>query len=995
MILGVAFTVIPFFSIAQIDFDQILSDDTLDSDIVKLSGSSVSTGDVNGDGSLDLFLTGNSAGVFKRHRDGAYLYLNDGNGLFTEVENTNFRPVRQGGESEFADVDGDQDLDLILTGRVNSVFEVSKLYINDGLGGFAEAPNTPFRGVGDGSIDFSDVDNDGDQDVFITGEDGLDDPYSMLYLNDGNGNFSRDTINQFTHVEFSSAAFGDIDDDGDDDLVFMGSGVGNRVFKVYTNDGNGVFDEFVSQSSIALIGGQVELVDFDNDTDLDILLSGATTDVKFDVLVNDGIGNFSILQDSPFAGARVFDIADINGDSNKEILLSGAYFGEDPRILSFYLNDGQGGYIESEDTPFLPIQGGTSGGDFEFGDFDGDSDQDLIMTSTVGTTELYLNDGFGNFSPQNTTPFMTCFNSSLDMADVDSDGDMDILYSGRDLKFSPFTILYLNEGDDTFIESPDFEVESIYAGDLAIEDVNGDANPDLIISGLDGSGQPIAKVYLNDSQGDFIELSNTALVGSYNSSIDLADIDNDGDLDLFISGNETAGSNNNLSSRLYENDGSGSFLEIQIGAFPGFDDGKVLFEDLDLDGDPDLFLSGYQNFLSQIVRFYTNDGNGNFSLELSTDNAGFVVQNGGDAEFADLNGDLYPELIISSSRAYAEPPTIFFNNEGVSFTISESTIPIIYEASLDFADVDGDLDLDLVMAGEQKFGSQSVTDSLVTKLFINDGTGEFSELEGISFNNTISGEVMFGDLDGDSIPDLFQAGVSRAYINITEVDSDGDGVTNFEDECPINADATLDSCGDCVGGNTGVDPCCASPFPAVDEQSLSTTLNPNTVLLQWAPVAGQIGCQLKIREAENASTTQSVVVSGSGASSFSFSASLLSSGTDYEWQVRCGCSQSPVIAGPFSSWQPFTYENGGQINSQPNPTNGISTVTFKVSQSGTTTLEVFDMHGRLVDAIYSGIAQADQAYTFQFDGSLLPNGIYIYRLTTESNVLNEKFMISR
>jgi hypothetical protein len=49
----------------------------------------------------------------------------------------------------------------------------------------------------------------------------------------------------------------------------------------------------------------------------------------------------------------------------------------------------------------------------------------------------------------------------------------------------------------------------------------------------------------------------------------------------------------------------------------------------------------------------------------------------------------------------------------------------------------------------------------------------------------------------------------------------------------------------------------------------------------------------------------------------------------------------------------------------------------------------------LVDAIFTGVAQANNEYRYAFDGSALPNGVYIYRLTTLNEVVNEKFIISR
>ena len=122
---------------------------------------------------------------------------------------------------------------------------------------------------------------------------------------------------------------------------------------------------------------------------------------------------------------------------------------------------------------------------------------------------------------------------------------------------------------------------------------------------------------------------------------------------------------------------------------------------------------------------------------------------------------------------------------------------------------------------------------------------------------------------------------------------------------------------------------------------------------------------------------------------------VLSPGTDYEWRVRCGCSQTPLVAGLFSAWEPFSTPGGSSISSLPNPTTGQSFVTFNVAQAEMTTLEVYDITGKMVDAIFSGVAQPNADYRFEFNGNDLPNGIYLYRLTTESEVKIEKFMIAR
>ncbi|MEM9050832.1 MAG: T9SS type A sorting domain-containing protein [Bacteroidota bacterium] len=187
---------------------------------------------------------------------------------------------------------------------------------------------------------------------------------------------------------------------------------------------------------------------------------------------------------------------------------------------------------------------------------------------------------------------------------------------------------------------------------------------------------------------------------------------------------------------------------------------------------------------------------------------------------------------------------------------------------------------------------------------------------------------------------------------------------------------------------------CENPFPAVDDASLSSTLLSNAVLTEWDAVPNQIGCQIQLRLA-GGSILGAAIAGGANANSFVIPGGVLSLGTDYEWRVRCGCSQTPLVAGPFSAWAPFSTPGGSSITSLPNPTTGQSFVTFNVVQPEMTTLEVFDISGKMVEAIYSGIAQPNADSRFEFNGSDLPNGIYIYRLTTESEVKTEKFMIAR
>lgn len=189
-------------------------------------------------------------------------------------------------------------------------------------------------------------------------------------------------------------------------------------------------------------------------------------------------------------------------------------------------------------------------------------------------------------------------------------------------------------------------------------------------------------------------------------------------------------------------------------------------------------------------------------------------------------------------------------------------------------------------------------------------------------------------------------------------------------------------------------PNCFVPFPAVEEASLMTTITDDIVVASWNSIEGQIGCQVQLREF-GTSDIHTRLVLGEEASSTSVERSFFESDTQYEWRVRCGCSQAPIVAGPWSSIQTFWIPAGSTISSSPNPTTGTSSVRFTPSHSGAATLEVYDMNGRMVDALFSGAIQEGLDYRFDFDGSQLPDGVYIFRLRTDNEVLKEKFIIAR
>lgn len=367
-----------------------------------VQGGSVAFVDVDGDNDQDLFLTGRTS-TFQYI---ARLYLNDGQGDFSLVQGTPFKGVLDGSVA-FADVDGDNDQDLLITGSHN-FRGFSQLYINDGSGNFTEASGNSFPEVEESAIAFSDVDNDGDQDVFIIGEERPDE-ISQLFLNDGAGQFSLDTVNSFIDVKLGAVNFSDVDGDNDKDLLLVGS-IGffsNHTAKLYKNDGQGHFSEATGSYMHGVYDGDAAFTDIDGDNDHDILVSGynytlyeITTFYK-----NDGSGEFTEIF-SPNNLVEIengsISIADVDLDGDEDVLMTGRDVFSNP-VANLYLNDGQGNYTIVGGTPFTPVSQSSS----TFADVDGDNDKDLLITGADSSqnyiTELYINNGSGRFLTSDNT----------------------------------------------------------------------------------------------------------------------------------------------------------------------------------------------------------------------------------------------------------------------------------------------------------------------------------------------------------------------------------------------------------------------------------------------------------------------------------------------------------------------------------------------------------------------------------------------------------------
>lgn len=171
---------------------------------------------------------------------------------------------------------------------------------------------------------------------------------------------------------------------------------------------------------------------------------------------------------------------------------------------------------------------------------------------------------------------------------------------------------------------------------------------------------------------------------------------------------------------------------------------------------------------------------------------------------------------------------------------------------------------------------------------------------------------------------------------------------------------------------------CSNPYPAVSD--LNATNSGNGILLSWEPIQGSIGCQIRAGLVSSGSFAQTVTVFGSEASEFFVPGGAIQSGVDYQWQVRCGCSTSPLIVGPWSSTGTFSLGSSSILSSTTSALDSEFTIYPNPAEDevflnvgGAEQIQVFDISGRLVD---SRILDDQSRVQISLDVSNWTKGVY-------------------
>ncbi len=286
-------------------------------------------------------------------------------------------------------------------------------------------------------------------------------------------------------------------------------------------------------------------------------------------------------------------------------------------------------------------------------------------------------------------------------------------------------------------------------------DYNNDGWVDLYVTTLNGP----AYLYRNNGDGTFTSITGVPIsAGGMNSfGCAWADYDNDGNLDLLQGGY-------NLSSRLFHNNGNGTFSQVTTGAMSTIDHGanNVLWADYDNDGLVDLFIAISFNSPQNVL--YRNTGNGAFAKVTNTPPVNTPGNSQG-AAWGDYDNDGLLDLVINHTGTHSQ---LFHNTNGGFVEITDGAITQSSSEGFggaSWGDYDNDGLLDLFVSS---YGSHSA-------LYHNEGNGLFARITGGPIYQPIAKSTggAWADYDNDGFLDLFVANDSSQTSFLYHNNGDG------------------------------------------------------------------------------------------------------------------------------------------------------------------------------------------------------------------------------
>lgn len=328
------------------------------------------------------------------------------------------------------------------------------------------------------SASWGDYNNDGLDDLFIT-EYEVDQP-NTLFTNNGDLTFTKVTTGPISTDLASSLAssWADYDNDGDLDL-FVANNIGSPNF-LYKNNGDGTFAKITDGHIVNYDGYShgATWTDYNLDGNLDLFVSDFMPTRVNLLYENNGDGTFQQITTGDITAVSGHSIgaswSDVDGDGDPDLFVPNA--GE---ANFFYKNNGGELVLQSSSALSSDVTYSTGG---SWGDYDNDGDMDLFVANASSTSnQLFVNDGTGSFTESSSLIGSNTTNThGSTWADFDNDGDLDLFLANDQLEANEY---YSNNGDGTFtfIES-DLTASLENSFGVSVADIENDGDIDLFIT---------------------------------------------------------------------------------------------------------------------------------------------------------------------------------------------------------------------------------------------------------------------------------------------------------------------------------------------------------------------------------------------------------------------------------------------------------------------------------------------------------------------------------
>ena len=397
--------------------------------------------------------------------------------------------------------------------------------------------------------------------------------------------------------------------------------------------------------------------------------------------------------------------------------------------------------------------------DIQIGDFNSDNILDILVPSNE--YPLAINDGTGHFFQDYSSKMegvgIGAYVSAV--GDLDGDGDLDLVTATGEFFPSPgnqkLVKIYFNDGLGNFDLDDDQLFEGLVEGDLEIADLDQDGDLDIYHTGITGpcTGEMYTYFLINNGVGQFTYEIQPTLAGMCEGDAALQDLTGDGAPDILITGITMVDSFALMDTAFYYiNDGTGHFDMSSSFDMPNVQDGHVGVVDIDQDGDNDLVLLSSQNGDEVKAMLFLNDGNGAFneSIELPAS-----IPYEAHFEFGDIDNDGNTDMVLMggyNQKAVA----VLLNKGNYQFELkTDHNIKPTFEPHFKLLDADDNGTLDLVQAFD-------------SGIYYNDGTGSFDN-QYVWFENLYLATMEKVDINDDNYPDIIHSGINEEMLTVVNV----------------------------------------------------------------------------------------------------------------------------------------------------------------------------------------------------------------------------------